>query len=222
MSKSNYILMFFIAALLCVVCVRECAYQKRSDTLVADISKYSGEVTKLRLENGALVSSNKSLVVQSEEQLRSITSNLNDTIKKMIAGFKKLGGVTYITNNFEAKGDSVVFEKQIPCDFKPFKAVLSDSSYVLEQTISKEGAVVDRLFVPNNVSIVFGEKKVGFMKYEHFVDVNNSNQLMVASNIKNYNFTPSKKWHETRWANMLLGAAAYSAIQTGINTLIKR
>jgi len=224
MSLNLKTLLPYIAVVVTIVLwqIDSCNKDNKYDSVFEKASSYKGEADTLRLKNGALVSSINTLKLQSEEQLKSIAGALNDTIKQMMKKFKSVNNVTYITNNFLATGDSSNFDKEIPCDFKPFKARYSDSTYSLAQTIHKDKFVVDSLFVPNKTALVFGRKKAGFMKYDDFVDENNSNPLMLASNIKNYTFVPEKKWHEKRWVNMLFGAAAYSAAKIGINALITR
>ncbi len=167
----------------------------KMDKLLIDLANYNGNVDSLILSNNALVTSNKSLQLTTQNQMKEIAAK-NDTVAKMIKKFKQVQNITYITNNFEAKGDSSDFNIPIPCDFKPFKDTISTPSYVLEQTISNKGTKVDRLFVPNEQKLVFGTKKKGLFRSEHYVDVNNSNDLMVASNIKNYTFVPTKRWFE--------------------------
>lgn len=165
------------------------------DNLVASIENYSGEVDSFRLSNNALVKSNESLKLSTQSQIKSLTSK-NDTLAKMIKNFKQVQNVTMITNNFLASGDSSKFNNAIPCDFAPFKDTISNKNYIIEQTISRTGTVIDKLFIPNEQKLVFGTKKVGLFKTQHFVDVNNSNELMVVSNIKNYTFVPKKQWYE--------------------------
>ena len=220
--KSNHIPWIILLLVVLYFGWREYSHSKNEDKLVSDIAMYNGIVDTLTLQNGALITSNNTLTLHSEEQLKSIVSQLNDTIKLMVKKFKNLSSVTYITNNFEAGNDSSSFASAIPCDFKPFKARYSDSTYSIAQTIHRDRFVIDTLKVPNKTVLVFGKKKVGFMKYDNFVDINNSNPLMVASNIKNYTFTPEKKWHETRLANMAFGALIQTGISLGVRTLINK
>ena len=198
---------------------REYSHAKEVDKFVADLSKYDGVIEEITLSNGALVSSNNALAVNTQDQLKSIASQINDTVAQMIKKFKRLSNVTYVTNNFEAGNDSSDFAKEIPCDFKPFSAMYSDSTYSIYQTIHKNKFVIDTLVVPNRMALVFGQKKTGFMKRENYVDINNSNPLMVASNIKNYTFTPQKKWYDTRLANIGFGVLIKSAVDAGVRTL---
>jgi hypothetical protein len=192
------------------------------DDLVKNLATYTGEVTLLKLNNGALVSSNKTLSLNSEKQLKAMASSINDTVKQMLKNFKKVSQFTYITNNFVASADSSKFAKEIPCDFKPFQASYSDSSYSLHQTISRTGFVVDSLKVPNKMALVFGQKKSGFLKRDNYVDINNSNPLMTASNIRNYSFTPEKKWWERTWVHVLGGAILYKAAERGVNAVLPK
>lgn len=218
--KTKYWLII-IGAILIIAGIDKCSSLKKMDEQAISIANYSGEVKKLTLSNGALVSSNKSLELTTQNQMKQIAAK-DETVKLMIEKFKQVQNITYITNNFEAKGDSSNFNTPIPCDFKPFKDTMATKSFVLEQTISRNGTKIDKLFIPNEQKLVFGKKKTGLFKSEHTVDVNNSNELMQVSNIKNYTFVPEKLWYEKWWVHALAGATLGSAGVIAINNYLKR
>lgn len=196
-----------IAALLIIFSIDKCSTGSRIDNLIDKVANYDGAVDSFRLSNNALIASNESLKLETQEQIESLVAK-NDTLSKMIKKFKQVQNVTNITNNFLASGDSANFDKPIPCDFKPFPFTISTKSFTLEQTISNKGSKIDKLFIPNEVKIVYGTKRKGLFKTEHYVDVNNSNEMITASNIKNFTFSPKKKWFERPIVVGLIGAGA--------------
>lgn len=210
-----------IAVIIIAAGIDKCSSVKNMEEISIALSKYTGEVKELKLSNNALISSNESMKLTTQKQMKEIAAQ-NETMRLMIKNFKQVQNVTYITNNFEAGGDSSEFNKPIPCDFKPFKDTMSTPNYTIEQTISRTGTKIDRLFVPNEQKLVFGTKKKGLFKTEHTVDVNNSNELMKVSNIKNYTFVPEKQWYEKWWVHSLFGAGVGSAGVIILNNAIKR
>lgn len=210
-----------IAVIIILAGIDKCSSVKKMEDISIALANYTGEVKEMRLSNNALVASNKSLELITQDQMKEIAAK-NDTVKQMIKKFKQVQNITYITNNFEASGDSSNFNKPIPCEFNPFKDTLSTPNYTLEQTVSRNGIKVDRLFIPNEQKLVFGTKRVGLFKTEHTVDVNNSNELMKVSNIKNYTFVPEKRWYEKWWVHSLLGVGVGSAGTIFLNNAIKR
>lgn len=209
---STYIILIVILGLL--ILLRESCNRIDKDQLVKDITSYSDSVKFERLKNGALISTNTSLKLESQEQMRILASNLGDTVKQMIDKFKSLSNVTYVTNKFYAGKDTIKLETQIPCDFKPFKVRRgTPKTYAFVGTIAKDYFSIDSLSIHDTTTLVFGRKKIGFMKHDYAVDINHSNELMKSTNIKDYKYNPKKKWYERTWVHALVGAAGYVAVK---------
>lgn len=221
-TNRNWIIV--VAILIVLFGIRECRNQNATDSLVKNITNYSDTVKFEKLKNGALVSTNESLKLQSEEQVRIMASNINDTVKEMLKKFKALNNVTYVTNKFYAGGDTIKIETPIPCDFKPFKVrrgTDTDSSYRFVGTIGKDFFSIDTISFKDHQTLVFGRKKTGFMKSDYVVDINHSNPYMVTTNIKDYKYVPQKKWYERTWVHMVAGAVIETGIRQGVSTYIK-
>lgn len=192
-----------------------------TDKLVQSITTYKDTANYYKTKSGAEVSSNVSLKLQSEAQLRQMAS-LNDTVKQIIAKFKDLKAVTFITNKFFAGNDTIKMVNNIPCDFKPFKVRRGDSTYKFAGTIAPNYFSIDSIFVPNKLTIVQGRKKVSFLKWDYAMDVTNSNPLMRTTNIADYRYIPQKKWFEKTWFHLVVGASLEFVGQRVGNSLIKR
>jgi hypothetical protein len=61
------------------------------------------------------------------------------------------------------------------------------------------------LFIPNNQTIVVGEKRVGLFKKEHRVEVTNSNPYLMTTNLGSYTITDKKKWWQHPLINFGIG-----------------
>lgn len=219
--KTRYWLII-IGIIILVFCVREGCNQRTTDNLVQNITTYKDSAKFEHLKNGALISTNTSLKLQSEEQVRIMASNINDTVKEMLKKFKSLSNVTYVTNQFFTGKDTLKFETKIPCNFKPFKVRREEpKSYRFVGTIGQDYFSIDSLAIPDSMSLVFGRKKQGFLKYDYAVDINHSNPLMKTTNIKDYKYDPQKKWYEKTWAHWIEGAIMESVVRQGIQTYIK-
>jgi len=194
------------------ICIQKCAGDRSSANHAIDIAAYSDIASHYALKGGAQVATNKALALNSQKEMKAFATSINDTVAKMFKKFKSVSAVTYTTNNFFKGGDTILTAGNIPCDFDPYPVRESDSTYTFKGTVAKKYFSVDSIFVPNKITTIFGRKKTGFMKYDYVVDINNSNPLMTTTNIKAYQYDPKKKWHETRWANMLFGAAIQSGL----------
>ncbi len=220
-SSVNRNWIIFVITLLLLFGVREWFNQKRQDTLISDIVNYSDSARFERLKNGALISVNSTLELNSEKQIRDLASKWSDTMERLVNEFKSIDGATYITNKFYAGKDTIKYETQIPCDFSPFKVRRGTSkTYQLVGTIGKDYFSVDSLAIHDSVGLVFGRKKVGFMKYDNVVAINHTNPLMISTNITDLKYKPEKKWYERTWVHALGGALIYQGIRTGGQALI--
>lgn len=210
--------------ILCIILiVREGCYRSSSDKLVSDITSYKDSAKVEKLKNGALIYTNAALELKTQKQLITLASSINDTVKQMLKRFKSITNVTNITNTFLAGGDTVRLSNEIPCDFNPIKIRTGhDSTYHLVGTISKKSFSVDSLSIKDNQTFVFGRRKISFMKYDNVVDINHSNSLMKTSNIKNYQFTPDKKWFERTWVHIAIGATGAAIIKQVITIFIPK
>jgi hypothetical protein len=220
-SLKNYILYSTIIILALILVVREGCNRKSEDKLISDITSYKDSAKIEKLKNGALIYTNTALKLNSEKQLRELAASISENVKLILKNFKSVSNVTYITNEFNTFGDTAKNQTIIPCDFKPFKTRHgSDSTYNLVMTIAKDYNTVDSLNIKDSIALVFGRKKVGFMKYDYAVDINHSNYLMKTTNIKNYQFKPEKKWYEKTITHMGIGGTAVLIIIEGLKYLI--
>jgi hypothetical protein len=217
--KDNKYWILLTIILIVIILIREGCNNNEKNRLVQNIISYSDTAKYERLKNGALISTNTSLKLSSEKQIKELAANINETVEQMVKKYKLLSSVTYLTNNYYKAGDTIKTGDSIPCDFKPYKVAKKDSTYEFEGTIAKNYFSIDKLSVPNKLTIISGKKKVGFMRYDDVVSVNNSNPLMITSNITDYRYAPKKKWYQKTWVHMMEGAFFQTGIHLGINYL---
>jgi hypothetical protein len=218
--KSNKSYIGIIILLVLALLFQGWRSQSREDDLVSKITTYSDIAKVYALKSGAQVATNTALSVSSQKQMAAFAASINDTLKQIVKRFKSVNNITYATTNFYA-GKDTVRTVNIPCNFTPFKVRRSDSTYKFVGTIAQNYFSVDSVYIPNKISIVSGRKKIGFMKYDYSVDINNSNPLMRTTNIQAYQYSPQKKWYEKTWVHMLAGAAIQTGVHAGANYLIK-
>lgn len=221
--KVSYLYWVVIIILISALFFRECTRQSEMDNLVSSITNYKDTVKIEKLKNGALIYSNQMLVLNSQEQIKSLASAMNDTLKMMLKKFKSVTNVTTINNQFFTGGDTIKYAQNIPCDFEPFKVRRgTDSTYKFVATIGKKYFSIDTLGIKDKQSIVFGRKKTGFMKYDYTAEINHSNPLISTYGIKSYQYIPQKQWFERTWVHILAGAVGESIIRQGVNFYIQK
>lgn len=177
--------------------IREGCNRSQNDNLIADLAGYKDSAKYYNLKVNGLnveVAQNKSLVLQSNDQIKSVLSSMNDTMAKLIKKFKSINSGTIINNYTTINGDTIKLQgDSIPCNFKPFHVRRDSAHYKFVGTIAKNYFTIDTLTIPNKISIISGRKKVGFLKYEDRVELFNSNPLVKTTNIGNYEVVKRKK-----------------------------
>lgn len=183
-----------VLGLLILLGIRECSNKKNTDNLISDIANYKSEAKHYTDKYGEVIASNNALTLQSQNQMKTLLAS-NDTLKAWVDKFRdiKFGGI--IKETVTIKEVVVPFETKIPCDFKPFPANKLTKEYKFYSTIANTGLTIDSLFIPNELRIIVGEKKTGFlnMRSELTVEVKNSNKLMTVSDITGYSYKPKQK-----------------------------
>lgn len=185
-----FISVFFVLLLL----IQECRHNKDVSELVSDINTYKTEAKSYKNKFGKEVSYNKSLVFENEKLLKKYLKS-NDTILESLKGFKTVNNYIKV-KEYITITDSIPFIKRIPYDFKPFRITRDSVYYNFVGTIAPTYFRIDTLFIPNEQSIVVGEKKIGVFKKEFRVEITNSNPLIKTTNIGSYTFKEKKKWYE--------------------------
>lgn len=195
--KVNKLTSGIIIFLILAFAVREGCNRSNMDGLVANLKNYEDSAEYYNLKVNGLnveIAQNKSLVLQSNDQIKSVLESMNDTMAKLIKKFKSINSGTIINNNTYISGDTIKMKgDSIPCNFKPFKVRRDSAHYKFVGTIAKNYFTIDTLSIPNKISIISGRKKIGFLNYEDRVELFNSNPLVKTTNIGSYEVVKRKK-----------------------------
>lgn len=194
MISKQRILYIIIIVLVTVLLLREGCYQSSRNDLLQNITEYKTEAKHYKLKNGTEVAQNKALMLENQTQIKALL-NKNDTLSQLITKYKNLQNVTIINNSTEIKNDSIAYDTiKIPCDFKPFQVVRDSSHYMFVGTIAQTYFKIDSLRIPDKQSIIFGERKMGFLKKRQWtVEVVHSNPLVKTTNIGEYAVKQKRK-----------------------------
>jgi hypothetical protein len=193
-----------IGIIILLFSIRECNNQKNVNNLINQISNYSDSAKYYKSVNGNLIAYNSILKVQNEKQLKSILENyqiLKDEIKKI----KKIQNVTNINHQTIIKDTVEIPKDSIPCDFNPFTIYKKNNYFQFKGILSKDNLIIDSLVIPNQMSIILGKRKIGFLKYEEQVNVINSNPHIIVTNLSNIQVEQNKEWWEKGWVKISAG-----------------
>lgn len=213
-THRNYLIL--IVACIVFFTWRECSNQKRFDNLVDEIANYSDSAKYFKGKNGELIAYNNTLKVQNEDQLRSIVST-NEQIREEIKKFKSVREVTTIKEKVFIHDTVELPANVIPCDFKPFTIRKDNKNYTFKGILSQKDFVIDSLYIPNDINIIVGKRKVGFLKYEDQFTVSNSNPYITTTNLKNISVKTEKKWFEKGWVLFTGGAIVGFGTSLGLS-----
>jgi len=217
-THRNYLIVIAIIAVL--FSFREYRNNQNMNDLIDKISNYSDSAKYYKNKNGDLVTYNSILKVQNEEQLRAIVQT-NKQISEEIKKMKDVKSVTVIKEKVYIHDTIELPPNIIPCDFKPFSISKSNENYTFKGTLSPKDFVIDSIYVPNQIGIIIGKKKVGFMNYEERVTVTNSNPYITTTNLSNIQVKTEKKWWEKGWVKFGAGFALGYGLSTFQQTVTK-
>lgn len=186
-----------IAGLILLLGFRECSNTSDKNNLVSDLAHYqdSAKYYSLKVDGMKVeVAYNKSLVLETNNQVKSVLSEMNDTMAKLVKKFKDIKSGTIINNYTTINGDTITLKgDSIPCNFKPIKVRRDSVHYHFVGTIAKNYFSIDTLTIPNKISLIIGTKRVGLFKREERAEIVNSNPLVHTTNIGNYEVIKRKK-----------------------------
>jgi len=171
---------------------------EHNDNLVKGIITYKDSASHYKNKFNESVATNKVLALDDQAQLKMYLDAMSDTMKSFIDKYKKLISVTHTKEYFYYHDSIPIAATQIPCEFKPFELVKREKFFIFKGRLSNSEFVIDSLFMPNQQSVVIGEKKTGFLnlKREYTADVTNTNPYIVTTNLGAYAITFKPKWYE--------------------------
>lgn len=212
-THRNYL--FLIGIIVVVFFLRECQTQKNTNDLVHRISTYSDIAKHYKMANGNMLAYNKTLKLQNQKQLKALIAT-NEQIKDEIKKIKHLRDVTTIKQQTLIRDTIKIQPNSIPCDFTPFELRKDNKHYLFKGILSPTDFVIDTLSIPNEINVMIGRKKIGFMKYEEQVNVVNSNPYVTTTNLSNLSVQRDKKWHERGWVKFGAGVVGGGVVASQI------
>ena len=206
MKNKDKIYILTIIIVIVIFLFREGCNRMETNKLVADITSYKTESQAYKTKLGLEINTNRALALETQDQMKSLLAS-NDTMREWVKEFKKIKAGIAVRETTIIKEVAVPFDRNIPCDFKPFPAKKETKDFQFYATIANTGLTLDSLKVPNESKIIIGDKRKGFLnlKSELVVDVNNSNPYIKTSNISGFVYEPKKKWYEKMWVNFVIG-----------------
>lgn len=179
------------------IVIQDGCHRREKDEIIKDVATYSDTAEYYRTREGVLISTNQSLVVENEKQLKAVTAKYGDTIQRMIKKFKSVFSVTVIKGGVEIKHDTIPMLVPIPCDFDPIKIRRDSAHYKFVGTVAKDYFSIDSLSIPNTQTIIVGQRKMGFLrKPETRAELINSNPLIQTSNLGSFTVKEKKQWYQ--------------------------
>lgn len=202
-SKNNIYIAIISALTIALLLQRGCI-QKHETDLLTEIANYKDTATSYKLKNGEIVETNKALVLNSDNQVKALLSK-NDTIKQLIDKFKDIKSVVVVKQISSLVHDTIKFQTQIPCDFKPIRFKQDSSIFHIRGFIHPTKLIIDSLSIPNKQHIVVGDKRKGLFGRQTTIDIINSNPIVSTNAISGY-VVEEKKWYNNKW--IIFGSGA--------------
>ena len=166
----------------------------------------------MALQQDSLNIERKAFVVN--EDLLNRLKKENETLREDIKQFKRIDSYTKVKTVTKIDTVSVSFVDTVPY-FGVLKINIDSTLFKLAAEVDNKSFRLNKLNIPNEYSIVVGEKKIkgwtGISKgTEYQINVSNSNPLVRNIDMNHYTVKEEKKWYQTQ------GFAVGAGIITGI------
>ena len=191
MKNINYI----IIAALTVFCFYLLRTNKENkNTATNNIETLTDSISYYQNKQGLWVAEKK-LFQGTEKDLRQIINSKDKAFQKLIKSFKKPVAAAVVKTVTHV--DTVFVPYENPSKFKLPVFELDFNSetkhYTIHGTSTEKGINILDISIPNTQSIVIGKKKIGWFKYEHRMEVVNSNPLIKTEDVDGFSFRPKPK-----------------------------
>ena len=201
-----------IVTLLLVIFIEHETYITKISQTQTTIAQLYGKIHTYKDKYGRVVLEKKSIELEKAK-----FKFLSDSLQEMISNFKKPKDIivykyTIKTDTVFIKPDTVYIDKD-----RLFHFTNDDGWNKVSGTVYRDGVKLEPLSIRNEISIVSGWKKTGFLKKKSYnIDVVNSNPYIKTQGITHFVVVPSKRWHEKWYITLPMGIATGMILQTAI------
>ena len=182
---------FFIVLVLAGVLLQKCSENKQlKDNLQVEIDN----VRQYEDLKGEVVEYND--VMQAKfKDLELYNAELKQEVKDM--KIKNPEVIIRSTTDLRIDTVYVPFTDTLPCDDFVKNITVDSSWYDIDMTLTKDNLTINEITIPNEQTIVVGEKKNGiFKRNEYIVAVKNSNPHIETDTLETYTFKKDRKFFE--------------------------
>lgn len=192
--KKDFIYIFVIVVLGVVLFQSTCNNISNKKLSEQNIEALNDRVEYYVNELGYEVAEKKALQGSKKELLSIIDSKAKENEQLIIAieGFKNTTTATKIITETRIDTFEILLTDTVPIEFSiPFEKY--SKHFTISGVISPSTIVFNKIVIPNEQSIVIGNKRLGLFKEEYRAEVTNSNPLIRVKEIESYNFKVPRK-----------------------------
>lgn len=157
-----------------------------------ELLNYSDSVKVYRTANGDLAQYNHAIQLLSENQSEEINNLKKDLRLKTVDVLVKYKSVfKYDTINH-------VFREKLPCDAFVDSFRVDSTYFKFDAVLTNKMLLLRNIEVPNQQSIIIGEKKNGWIRSSDYsVVITNSNPNIKGEGLEAHTFKPKPKWYNS-------------------------
>jgi transcriptional regulator of met regulon len=186
------IIIFLCLAALIFFWLDSCGKKKELMLMNNELLNYTDSIKVYKTANGNLVEYNHAVQLLSENQSEEIKKLKKDLDLKTVDVLVKYKSVfKYDTINH-------VFRQQLPCDDFVDSFKVDSTHFKFDAVMTNKRLSLYNIEVPNQQSIIIGEKKKGWLRSSDYsVVITNSNPNIKGERLEAYTFKPSPKWYNS-------------------------
>jgi hypothetical protein len=183
LDKIKKYLMLFIGVAFALLYMKECRHSKTLE-----------ENKKVDISNVRVYEDLKGDIVEYNDVMQTKFKDLeiyNAELKQEVKDMKIKSPDIILRGTTEIRIDTVyvAFHDTLPCEDFTKDIVIDSSWYNIDMKLTKEDITINEINIPNEQTVVVGEKKNGiFKRNEYVVAVKNSNPHIKTDTLETYTF----------------------------------
>ena len=176
---------------LCIYLFRQNNYNQK--TAKNNIGVLTDSIGYFKTREG-LWGAEKRVFIGTQKQLKQLVNQQSLAFRNALKSFKKPSSAAVIKTETKIDTVFIPYEKEIETIIAEFNLPFSKKTkfYSINGSATNQGLNILNITIPNTQTVVFGKKRIGFLKNEHRIEVVNSNPLIKTTYLDGLIYKPKK------------------------------
>jgi hypothetical protein len=195
MKNQNYFIPYLLIAILAFTTFNQCQRANNAEKQTHSVANFLTDSIRYYKNKHGQEIALKSVLQGDKNNLEILLSKQIDStqqLKGLVEKYKKVLSAGNITTVTVIDTIEIPFEKPVEFEFtRDFNA--KTDFYSINGISSNTGVKINQIEIPNTLSFVIGEKKIGLFKSDLRIEAVNSNPYIKTTGLDSYIYTQKQK-----------------------------